>query len=69
MEKEIALALNNVLKQFAGMKFDLETLEYLEIEVNDMLHRQYPEFSAEFRVFPKYIEDRNSIQFISTRKH
>jgi len=69
MEKEIALALNHVLKQFRGMEFNAETLKYLELQINDMINRNYPEFGLDYHVLPKYIKQRNSIQFLSTRKH
>ena len=69
MDRDIALALNHVLKRFQGMNFDSQTLGYLETEVNDMLYRLYPDFSVEFHVVPKYFKERSSIQFLSTRKH
>ena len=69
MERDIALALNHVLQRFKGMQFDNQTLGYLEMEINDMLYRIYPDFNAEFYVSPKFIQERSTIQFISTRKH
>tara|TARA_R110000868_G_C10973188_1_gene771553 strand:+ start:88009 stop:88218 length:210 start_codon:yes stop_codon:yes gene_type:complete len=68
MEKHIASALDAVMRRFAGMQFDEQTLGFMEMEVNDMLYRVYPDFFAEYHICPKYYESERKIRFIPVRK-
>jgi len=68
MSEQIEFALSHILKRFKGMIFDTETLSYLEIEVNDMIFRLYPQFGKEFHLKPIYKSSEKKIKFDCIRK-
>lgn len=57
-DNELSKVLNFVLKRFIGMEFNRETLSYMEMEINDMLGRVYPEKKKHFHIEPYMLDKR-----------